>query len=127
MYHVDIINAGGSGFKVKSKDAEFRIDTKGAGDMTPPDTLLASVGSCIGVYIRKYCDGSKLPVGGFSVAIDADFTKEPPFRFKEIKVSIDLKGAALDDRRKKALLEFIKNCPVHNTLKGNPDFDIKIA
>ena len=125
MYHVDVINTGDSKFSVKSKDAEFVIDTKGGG-MTPPDTLLASIGSCIGVYIRKYCDGSKIPVTGFSISVDSDFTKEPPYRFKDIKVSIDLKGFAIDDRRQKALLEFIKNCPVHNTIKSDPSFTINI-
>jgi putative redox protein len=126
MYHVDVTNTGDSKFKVVSTSGEFTVDTKGGG-MTPPDTLLASIGSCIGVYIRKYCEGSKLPVTGFTIAVDADFTKDPPLRFKDIKVSIDLKGATIDDRRKKALLEFIKNCPVHNTIKNNPDFAIEIA
>ena len=126
MYHIDITNTGDSKFKVRSVSAEFTVDTKGGG-MTPPDTLLASIGSCIGVYIRKYCEGSKLPVSGFTIAVDADFTKEPPLRFKDIKVSVDLKGAVVDDRRKKALLEFIKNCPVHNTLKNDPVFTINIA
>ena len=125
MYHVDIMNTGDSKFMAKSADGEFTIDTKGSG-MTPPDTLLASVGSCMGVYIKKYCEGSKLPIGGFAISVDADFTKEAPVRFKDIKISIDLKDATLDDRRKKALLEFIKNCPVHNTLKGSPEFAINI-
>lgn len=126
MYHVDIVNTGDSKFKVKSADGEFTVDTKGAG-MTPPDTLLASVGSCIGVYIRKYCEGSRLPITGFTIAVDADFTNQPPMRFRDIKVSIDLKGAAIDDRRKRAMLEFIKNCPVHNTLKNDPSFIINIT
>lgn len=39
----------------------------------------------------------------------------------------DLKGAVLDERRRKALLEFVKNCPVHNTLKVNPLVDIKLV
>ena len=59
MYHVDVTNTGDSKFKVTSDSAEITVDTKGGG-MTPPDTLLASIGSCIGVYIRKYCDGSRL-------------------------------------------------------------------
>jgi uncharacterized OsmC-like protein len=126
VYHVDIINDGGSAFKIRSKDGEFMVDTKGSG-ITPPDTLLASVGSCIGVYIRKYCEGAKLPIGGFNISVDADFAKEAPVRFKDIKVSIDLKGVALDDRRMAAILEFIKNCPVHNTIKGDPAFSIDIS
>ena len=62
----------------------------------------------------------------FEILAEAEFSKEPPLSFKEIKVSIDLKGAKLDNRRKEALLEFIKNCPVHNTLEEKPEVEINI-
>jgi uncharacterized OsmC-like protein len=39
-------------------------------------------------------------------------------------VAIDLKGLQLDERRRDAFLRFIKNCPVHNTLKGSPLIEI---
>ncbi len=126
MYHVDIENNLDSSFTVKSRDYEFIIDTKGKG-MTPPDTLLAGIGSCIGVYIRKYTEGSKLALDKFKISIDAEFCAEKPVRFKTINVSIDLKGLTLDERRKKAFLEFIKNCPVHNTVKNNPDIEIRMV
>lgn len=125
MYHVEINNEGGYLFQVKSKDYEFKIDTKGNG-ITPPDTLLASLGSCIGVYVRKYGEGAKLNIKEFSVTVDAEFTKEPPFCFKEIKVKVNLNRPGLDERRKKAFLEFIKNCPVHNTLEAKPQIQIEI-
>lgn len=125
MYHVDILNTGDSTFKVKSKDYEFVVDTKGNG-VTPPDTLLASLGTCIGVYIRKYMEGAKLKVEEFSISVDAEFSKESPVCFKEIKVNVDFKGFILEERRKKAFAEFIKNCPVHNTLKSNPLIEVNI-
>ena len=125
MYHVDITNSGDYSFKVKSKDYEFIIDVGGKG-VTPPDTLLASIGSCLGVYLRKYAEGAKLPVKEFSITVDADFSKEPPACFRKINIKIDLKGAELDDRRINALREFIKNCPVHNTIKGAPEVIIDI-
>jgi uncharacterized OsmC-like protein len=40
---------------------------------------------------------------------------------------MDLGPAALDDRRKKALLEFVRNCPAHNTLKGNPEVLLRLV
>ena len=125
MYRVEVKNSGDSTFNVRSKDYEFIIDTKGKG-ITPPDTLLASLGSCIGVYIRKYIEGAKLPLGEFSTIIEAEFDKEKPVSFKIINVSIDLKGMQLDEKRKKALLSFVKNCPVHNTLKIAPSVEVKI-
>jgi len=126
MYHVDVVNSGDYSFQVKSKGYEFVVDIKGNG-VTPPDALLASLGSCVGVYIRKYAEGANLALGEFAISVDADFCKESPMRFKNINISIDLKGAAFDKRRQMAILDFVKNCPVHNTLKNNPEVSIKIT
>lgn len=125
MYHVDITNKGDYHFDVKSKEYEFAVDTKGNG-MTPPDVLLASIGTCIGVYLRKYAEGAKLSLPEFTVKVDADFSKDKPVCFRQIKVEIDLKGTKVDDRRIKAILEFVKNCPVHNTVKTNPEIEVAI-
>lgn len=126
MYRVEVSSEGAYKFSVKSKGYEFSIDALGKG-VTPPDALLASLAGCIGVYIRKYADGAKLAVGNFSITVEADLGKEAPYYFRQINVAVDLKGAELDDRRKKALLEFVKNCPVHNTLKMNPSINVAIS
>lgn len=126
MYRVDIENNQDSTFTVKSQNHEFLIGLKGNG-ITPPDTLLAALGSCIGVYARKYADSAKLGLDKFRISVNAEFCADTPIRFKNIEVSIDFKGSMLDERRKKAFLEFIKNCPVHNTLKGNPGIEVRIS
>ncbi|MDD5669668.1 MAG: OsmC family protein [Candidatus Omnitrophica bacterium] len=125
MYHVDIRNTGEYVFNVKSKDYELVIDTKGNG-ITPPDALLASLGSCIGVYLRKYAEGTKLDLPEFSIRVDGELSKEAPVCFRKIDIMIDLKGAHYDERRLKAIHEFVKNCPVHNTLENAPEVEIKI-
>ncbi|MFA5115311.1 MAG: OsmC family protein [Candidatus Omnitrophota bacterium] len=93
--------------------------------MSPPDVLPGSLGSCIGVYVRKYLEGAKL-AAGLKLKIEADFPKEPPMCFKEIKVTIYLEGVELDECRL-AMMEFIKNCPVHNTLKASPAISINLG
>lgn len=125
MYRVDITNTGDYSFKVKSRDGEFIVDIKGKG-ITPPDTLLASLGTCVGVYMRKYIEGAKLGLTEFSITVEADFSKDAPVCFRKINVDVDLKGVKLDERRLTAMHEFIKNCPVHNTLKNNPEVEIRI-
>ncbi len=127
MYRVDIQHKKDLTFQVKSGGHEFSIDAKGHDGMTPPDILLSSLGSCIGVYIRKYSEGAKLGLEDFSVILEAEFTKEPPMRFGRIDVVIDLKGIVLDERRRGALLQFIKNCPVHNTIEGSPVVEVKLS
>lgn len=119
MYRVNIESSPDWTFSVKAGNAGFYMETKNNG-VTPPDVLLAGLGSCIGVYIRKYAEGAGLALGRFDINVESEFSQDAPVRFKVIKVSIDLKGFKLEERRQKALLEFIKNCPVGNTLKSNP-------
>ena len=125
MYKVDIYSTRDFEFKAKAGNAEFVIDAKG-NEFTPPDALLAALGSCIGVYIRKYAEGAKITLNNFTIHLEAEFSKELSISIKHIYVAIDLKTAGLDERRSKSLLDFIKNCPVHNTLKGNPEIEIEL-
>ncbi len=126
MYKVDVTHKKEMVFAVSAGGGSFTVDAAGKEGVTPPDVLLAGLATCVGVYIRKYCQGASLSLDNFGVSARAEFTKEPPYCFKEIEVAVDLGGASLDERRKKALLEFVKNCPVHNTLKGDPAVTIGI-
>lgn len=126
MYKVEITHNQDMSFTAKIGESECVIDAKGKG-LTPLDTLLAGLASCIGVYIRKYAEGAKLDLVHFKVDVSAELNKEYPVSFKKIMVGVDLKGCQLDERRKIALLAFIKNCPAHNTLKGNPEIDFNLS
>lgn len=125
MYKVQVTHNQDLAFTVKSGGSQLIIDAKGKG-LTPLDALLAGLGSCLGVYIRKYAQGSKLNLENFKLNVFAELSNESPFSFRKINVDIDLKNSGLDERRQKALLEFIKNCPAHNTLKGNPLIEFKL-
>jgi putative redox protein len=126
MHHVEVSNSGDYSFRVNSGDYQFSVDTKGEKGVRPSDTLLASLGACVGVYIRKYAEGAKLSIPGFKINVQAEFSKESPICFKKIEIAINLEGAVLEERRLKSMLEFVKKCPVHNTLKNNPEVEIKI-
>ncbi len=125
MYSVEIKNKGGYLMKARANNYEFTIDTKGNG-ITPSDTLLASLASCIGVYIRKYAEGANIDIKGFTVIARSEFSKEKPVSFRNIKVGISLEGAEIDEKKKESLMRFIKNCPVHGTLKVSPDIQISM-
>lgn len=125
MYSVEVASGPGSTLIAKSKDAQITIGLDGK-SFTPMDVLLASLGSCKAVYIRKYAQGAKIDLKDFSLKLEAEFSKEPLVCFKKIKVTIDLKGLDLDERRKQAMLDFIKNCPVYNTLQVKPQVDTQI-
>jgi len=126
MYKIEVAHKQDLAFNVQVGESEFTVDAKGKG-LTPLDALLAGLGSCVGVYIRKYAEGSKLSLENFKVNVSAELSKESPLCFRQINVAIDLKSCPIDEHRQKALLGFIKNCPVHNTLKTNPLIEFKLT
>jgi len=127
MYRVDIVHEKDVTFNIKARDYECVVDAKGNSGLTPSDALLASLGSCIGVYIHKYSRTAKLNLLNFKIIVEAEFSQESPVCFKAINVVVTFQDALLDERRKNALLEFIKNCPIHNTLKGTPQINIQLS
>jgi uncharacterized OsmC-like protein len=126
MYKVKISGKDITEFRVKTENYEFIIDSEGENGITPPDTLLAALGSCLGVYIRKYVKNTNLNIKDFEIILSAEFGNDKPIGFKTISAVIDLKGVKLDAMRTNSLLSFVKNCPVHNTFKANPTIEASI-
>ncbi len=126
MYKVDISCKEGSVFDVTSGEAKSTIDMAEKENLGPLPTLLAALGSCMGVFLRRYADNMKLPIKEFSISVAAEIEKTPVMCFKKIDVSIDLKGAPLDQAKKDGIMRFINNCPVHNTLHGNPEINAEL-
>jgi len=126
MYSVNIRSERQSEFKVRSENQEFTIDSEGEKGITPPATLLAALGSCVGVYIRKYCKNTSFDIKEFNVTVEAELSADKPVRFTKIYVKINITGGQIDEMRKKSILSFVKNCPVHNTLKLATDIETEI-
>jgi uncharacterized OsmC-like protein len=122
IYQVEVKNKGGTEFYAKAKDGEFMVDTAGHA-MAPLEVLLAALGSSTSYFIKKYAQSANIQLDMFIVNVEAEPAKEGGYYFKEIKVNIDLDGALIDDIKKDALLQFVKNCPVHMTLTSNPKIE----
>lgn len=118
MYKVVVNGRNSTEFKVRAGNYEFNIDSEGNNGITPPDTLLASLASCIGVYIRKYCRNTSIDLKEFEITVEGELSGDKPVSFRKIYAKIDFKGAPLDEMRRRSVISFIKNCPVHNTLKN---------
>ena len=87
--------------------------------MNPSKVFLASLAACAGVYAVKYCKGANIDTEGLEITVSGQLCEDRPIRFKDIDVKINLKQDI--QNRKNALLNFVKNCPVHNTLAHNPN------
>ena len=126
MYKVDVSCKEGSTFNVTSGAAQMTIDTAEKNNMSPLHALLGALGACAGVFLRRYADDMKLPIGEFSISVSADLVKAPQMIFKKIDISIDLNGVELDAQKKEGLMRFVQHCPVGNTLRGNPEIGFEL-
>lgn len=126
MYQAEIKNDGTAVLKVNSQGFEFDMDLDGDG-IHPPDTCLIALGTCAGVYVRKYFGNAKEKPQGFKIKVWGDLDGDKgSYKFKKIYMEIEIKGLQLDEMHKAALLRFIDNCPVYNTVKANAVMDVKI-
>jgi uncharacterized OsmC-like protein len=79
MCREDITHIKDFRFNVQSGDYECVIDARGKQALTLPGALLASLGSCIGVYLRKYAETAGLNLLNFKITVEAEFSKIPLF------------------------------------------------
>lgn len=93
----------------------------------PIPMFLGSLGGCFAVYLERFLEGKKLAFKGFDIKVKSEMTKEAPFYLKVIDVEIKISGLNINKEDKEALLRFVNNCPLHNTLHNNPTVNIKLV
>jgi len=98
---------------------------KPAGDttMNPVELFLSSLGMCIGLVLRSFCEARNLG-GDIKVTIAGDWEGSDPV-CESIKAVIEVPGE-WDDRRKDALLRAARACPVHRTIAACGEIDIEV-
>lgn len=93
----------------------------------PIPMFLGSLGGCFAVYLERFLEGKKMAFKGFDIKVKSELTKESPFYLKVIDVDIKISGLNLDKENKEALLRFVNNCPLHNTLHHNPTINVNVV
>jgi len=69
MYKISVENTGEYSFKAVTNGFKFNIDANGEA-ASPLDVFLASLGSCVGTFTRKYLEGAKIQSDKFIVAVE---------------------------------------------------------
>ena len=92
--------------------------------MTPPELLLASLGSCAGFYAAQYLRKHKLATEGTRVRVMADKVKDPA-RVDNFRIEVE-SPVELDDRHRTGLEASVHHCLIHNTLLHPPRIAIEI-
>ena len=94
--------------------------------MTPPELLLASLGSCAGFYAAQYLRKNKLAAEGTRVRVTCEKVKDPVARMTNFVIEVDA-PVELSDEQRKGVEEAVQHCLVHNTLLHPPKIDLKVA
>ena len=94
--------------------------------MTPPELLLASLGSCAGYYAAQYLRKNKLATEGTRVRVTCEKVKDPLARMTNFVIEVDA-PVELSDEQRKGVEEAVEHCLVHNTLLHTPKIELKVA
>jgi uncharacterized OsmC-like protein len=129
MIEVSVLHLGSVQFEIKARGHSMVSDQPeedGGFDegMTPPELMLASLGSCVGFYAADYLKRQRLSAEGTKVRVMADKAKNPA-RMDNFKIEVEV-PAGLSEEHVKGLQEAIHRCLIHNTLMHPPKIELAV-
>jgi uncharacterized OsmC-like protein len=93
--------------------------------MTPPELLLASLGSCAAFYAAQYLKTRNLAATGVEVTVTAEKLKQPA-RVGNFRVHVAC-PVPLTDEQTTGLLRSVHSCLIHNTLLTPPEINVELS
>lgn len=92
--------------------------------MTPPELLLASLGSCAAFYAAQYLKKHKLATEGTIVRVTAEKAKDPA-RLDNFRISLEI-PCGLGQNDLEGVEQSVEHCLIHNTLLHSPSIAIEV-
>jgi uncharacterized OsmC-like protein len=122
--------AGGLTFRTRVRGHELLCDQppeNGGQDagMSPPEFLLASLGTCAGFYTAQYLKTRNLPAAELKVKVTAEKAADKPARLGSFRIEVTVPGL-VDERHREGVLRAVKSCLIHNTLMHPPAIEIAL-
>jgi len=93
--------------------------------MTPPELLLASLGSCAAFYAAQYLKTRNLADTGVEVSVTAEKLKSPA-RLGDFHIRV-VCPVALTEEQTEGLMRSVHHCLIHNTLLTPPDIKVELV
>jgi uncharacterized OsmC-like protein len=88
--------------------------------MTPPEFLLASLGTCAGFYAVQYLKARSLACPEMEIKVVADKATQPA-RLGAFRIEVF--APSLDPRHEEGILRSVQKCLIHNTLLHAPTIE----
>lgn len=92
--------------------------------MTPPELMLASLGSCAAFYAVQYLKARNLASEGVEVTVDAEKLKSPA-RVGNFRIEVDC-PVPLTEEQQVGMVRSVHSCLIHNTLMSVPEISIEL-
>jgi putative redox protein len=126
---VHITQVEGVKFSVQTRNHTVICDQpgdKGGTDagMTPPELLLASLGTCAAFYAAEYLRSRNLANRGVSVSVTAEKLKSPA-RLGDFRIRVD-SPVCLSFEQQEGLMRSVEHCLVKNTLLIAPQIEVSL-
>ena len=130
MMEVKITHLDKVKFAIHSRSHSIICDqpTENGGEdsgMTPPELLLASLGSCAAFYAVQYLRTRNLVQTGVEVTVTAEKLKQPA-RVGNFRVHV-VCPVSLTEEQTEGLMHSVHHCLVHNTLLTPPEIAIELT
>ena len=93
--------------------------------MTPPEFLLASLGSCAAFYAVQYLKTRNLAENGVEVSVTAEKLKSPA-RLGNFQIHVAC-PVSLTEEQTEGLMRSVHHCLIHNTLLTPPEIAIDLT
>ena len=91
--------------------------------MTPPEFLLASLGTCAGFYAAQYLRVRSLAIDGLEITVSGQKATQPA-RLGSFRIDVFAPG--LDPLHEEGLLRAVKACLIHHTLEHAPTIETAV-
>lgn len=127
---IKVAHLGGVKFAIHARSHTVLCDQpeeNGGADsaMTPPELLLASLGSCAAFYAVQYLKTRKLAETGIEVQVTAEKLKQPG-RLGNFRIHVDC-PTELTPEQTEGLMRSVQHCTIHNTLLMPPKIDVELT
>jgi len=126
---VKVMQAEGVRFTVEAREHTLVCDQpqeNGGTDqgMTPPELMLASLGTCAAFYAVQYLKARKLADGGVEVRVTAEKLKLPA-RLGNFEIEVSC-PVPLTPEQEQGMTNAVHHCLIHNTLLAPPQIAIRL-
>ena len=126
---IQVEHLGSVQFEIKARQHVIVSDQPPANGgfdegMTPPELLLASLGSCAAYYAAQYLRKNRLAKEGTRVSVSAQKAKDPA-RMEDFIIQVE-SPVPLTEEERMGVENAVHNCLIHNTLLHPPHISLEI-